>query len=103
MAGVISITKILGTVHDGTVEVCASADADYDSAAEKVTVALGSFTRSVSGSGDGHHEAEPWLPGDERVSEHLSRDEADDFARDVFENWVKRVRASVPRDLMLRV
>lgn len=102
MARAISITEILGTIQDGTVEVCASADTEYDPAAEKLTVTLGAFARRVSASGDGQHRPEPWLPRDEWVSEHLPRGEADEFVKDVFHSWVKKVRASVPPDLALR-
>lgn len=97
-----SISEILGTIHDGDVQVCATADADYDRGAEKVSVALCAFTRHTSATGDGGHLPQPWLPPDERVLEHLSRNEADEFVKDVFHSWVKKVRASVPPNLPLR-
>ena len=102
MARAISITEILGTIHDGAMEVCASADADYDPAAEKLCVALGAFARPVTGADHGQHLHEPWLPRNERVSEHLPRREADEFAKEVFHSWVRKVRASVPPGLALR-
>lgn len=102
MARAISITEILGTIHDGTVEVCASADAEYDPATEQLSVMLGACARRVSASGDGQHCCEPWLPGEERVSEHLPRSDVDEFTKDVFQSWVRKVRASVPPDLALR-
>ena len=101
MAGAISITEILGTIHDGKMEVCASAETEYDPATEKVVVALSAFTRRVSASGNGRHLPEPWLPRDERVCEHLPRGDADEFAKDVFHGWVKKVHASVPPGLTL--
>lgn len=97
-----SISEILGTIHDGCVQVCATADADYDRAAERVRVALGAFTRRTRPPEDATHVSQPWLPPGEVVSEHLSRAEADDFVRDVFQRWVKKVRGAVPPDLMLR-
>ena len=97
-----STSEILGTIHDGSMEVCATAEADYDHAAEKVTVALDAFTRLVSAAGDGARLPQPWLPVGERVSEHLPRGEADEFVKDVFHSWVKKVRASIPHDLPLR-
>lgn len=96
------ISEILGTIHDGSVEVCATAQAKYDGAAEQVAVTLDAFTRCVPPGGDGTHLPQPWLPAGERVCEHLDRGEADEFVKDVFQSWVKKVRASVPESLPLR-
>ena len=97
-----SINEILGTIHDGSLQVCATADADYDHASEKISVRLEAFTRQSSITGDGAHLAQPWLPHGERVTEHLPHDEADEFVKDVFHSWVKKVRASIPANLTLR-
>jgi hypothetical protein len=97
-----SIQEILGTILDGSVQVCATAEAQYEPAAAKISVALNAFTRRASASGDGAHLPQPWLPHSEQVSEHLPRDEADEFVKDVFHAWVKKVRASIPPDLSLR-
>lgn len=98
-----SVSEILGTIHDGSVEVCAAAAAEYDRASEKVTVDLEAFTRRASVvGGNGAHLPQPWLPQGERVCEHLPRSEADAFMHDVFQSWVRKVRASVPHDLQLR-
>lgn len=96
-----SINEILGTIHDGTIQVCASADSDYDRAAGRITVALEAFTRHAA-SDDGAHLPQPWLPPGERVSEHLPREEADEFVKDVFHSWVKKLRASIPHEQQLR-
>jgi hypothetical protein len=97
-----STSEILGTIHDGTLEVCATAEATYDPATEKVSVALAAFTRRVMASEDGARLPQPWLPRGECVSEHLPRSEAEDFVKEVFHSWVKKVRASIPHDLPLR-
>lgn len=91
-----SVSEIIGTIDDGSTQVCASAEAAYDQTAQKVTVALDAFTRRTSGSHDRAQQPQPWLPKAERVSEHLSRSEADAFVKDVFHSWVKKVRASIP-------
>ena len=46
----ISTGEILGTIRDsdGAVQVCATADADYDHAVEKISFALDAFTRRAS-------------------------------------------------------
>lgn len=102
MESVISMSEILGTIDDGRTEVCATADAAYDSAEGKVAVALDAFERRVVGAGDGHHATEPWMPPREQVTEHLAREDATTFARDVFRSWTRKVRSSVPSELHLR-
>ena len=97
-----STSEILGNIHDGSMEVCATAAADYDHPAEKITVALDAFARPVSAGSDGAHLPQPWLPACERVCEHLPRGDADEFVKDVFHSWVKKVRAATPHDLPLR-
>lgn len=97
-----SINEILVTIHDGSVQVCATADADYDDANEKISIALDAFTRGASITDDTAHLPQPWLPGSERVSEHLPHSEVDEFVKHVFHGWVKKVRASIPPDLPLR-
>ncbi len=96
-----SISEIIETFGEGEgeTEVCATAETQYDSAAEKVSVALDSFARCVAASGNREHQAPPWLPPAEHVTEHLSRDEAEGFTKDVFQSWVRKVRATIPHKL----
>jgi hypothetical protein len=102
MLNAVSVSEILGTIHDGSVEVCATADAKYDAAQERVNVSLDAFTRRVLPIGDGRHVAEPWLPARQVVAEKLPRDEALSFTKDVFRSWLGKVRAAVPKELHLR-
>lgn len=97
-----SINEILGTIHDGSVQVCATAGANYDHATQRISVALEAFTRLASITGDGEHLAQPWLPPGERVTEHLPHSEADEFVKDVFHSWIKKLRAAIPAELVLR-
>lgn len=103
MKNLISLSEILGTVDDGGVELCATAEAYYDTAAEKVSVTLDAFARHAWAAREGERLPERWLPQPERVGEHLPQDEADAFTRDVFASWVKKVRAAVPVDRSLHV
>jgi hypothetical protein len=98
-----SISEILGTIHDGSIQVCASAEADYDHATQKASVVLRAFTRRADSTDNGAHLTEPWLPLNERVGEHLLHEEMDEFVKDVFHSWVKKVRASIPAELTLRL
>ena len=94
-------SEIIETLQegDGALEVCATAETQYDSSAQKIFVALDSFARGVSASGDGEHQSRPWLPAAEQVTEHLSHDEATAFAKDVFQSWVRTVRTAIPHEL----
>ncbi len=96
-----SISEILETLGEGEAEteVCATAETQYDSAAEKVSVALDSFVRCVFASGNREHQTPPWLPPAEHVTEHLSHDEAEAFTKYVFHSWVRKVRAAIPHKL----
>lgn len=99
---IISISEIVGTIEDGAVEVCATADARYAPATGQAVVDLGAFARhSVAAERNGNLP-EPWLPRPEQVTEHLPLEEVDAFARDVFHGWVHRVRGAVPHELSLR-
>ena len=96
------ISEIIETLGEGEgeTEVCATAETQYDSSAQKVSVALDSFARCVVASGDREHRPQPWLPPAERVTEHLGPDEAVAFAKDVFQSWVRKVRTAIPHELL---
>src|SRR6188768_2714388 len=95
------ISEIIETLGegDGQTEVCATAETHYDAAAQRVSVALGSFTRCVAASGNREHQTPPWLPPAESVAEHLAPDETEAFTKDVFHSWVRKVRATIPSTL----
>ena len=95
------ISEIIETLGegDGETEVCATAETQYNPSAQKISVALDTFARIVSVSGDGERVPKPWLPPAEHVTEHLAPDETAAFAKDVFQSWVKKVRAAAPHAL----
>jgi hypothetical protein len=95
------ISEIIETLGEGEgeTEICATAETQYDSSAQKVSVALDSFARCVFASGDREPQTQPWLPPAEHVTEHLAPEEAEAFTKDVFLSWVRRVRATIPHDL----
>ena len=92
------ISEIIETIGEGDreTEVCATAETQYDSSAQKVSVALDSFVRCVCASGNREHQSQPWLPPAEHVTEYLASDETEAFAKDVFHSWVRKVRAAIP-------
>jgi hypothetical protein len=103
MQGPIFMREIVGTIEDGDVEICATADATYDAGKREVTVALDAIARRVVAAGQGDVVPPSWLPGAELVKEHLPREEAVSFARDVFKSWTRKVHLAVPMDQHLRV
>ena len=68
----------------------------------RLSVALNAFTRLASIPGGGAHLPQPWLPAAARVTEHLPHSEVDEFVKDVFGTWIKKLRAAIPADLPLR-
>jgi hypothetical protein len=91
MKKVISISEIVAPirVENDACEVWASADADYDEAKSQLEVKLECFLRRSS---DNEHLRASWLPGTETVSERVDFEEGSLAAKEIFENWVKRVR-----------
>jgi len=101
MESAISVSEILGTIGDDDLEICATADTRYDRSEQKAIVTLDAFARRLSTDRHGEHVAQPWLPGREEVVEHLAREDAGAFTKDVFQCWVNRVRASLPGEFRL--
>jgi hypothetical protein len=101
MENAISISEVIGTIEDGKIEICASADAGYDQAKERVFVSLEAFARRVSAYGDGSRIPIPWLPAREHVTNDLPREDAVPFAKDVFRSWAQKVRRAVPGEAHL--
>ena len=95
------ISEIIETLGEGEaeMEVCATAETEYSPSSQKISVALDTFARMVSVSGEGERVPKKWLPPAEHVTEHLAPDETAAFAKDVFQSWVKKVRAAIPHEL----
>lgn len=91
MKKVISISEIVAPVRveNDVCEVWASADASYDEAKSLLKVKLGSFLRR---SCDHERVAASWLPGEETVNGRVDFEEGSSAAKEIFENWVKRIR-----------
>jgi hypothetical protein len=91
MKRVISISEIIAPVQidSDACEVWASAEADYDDANKELKVELGAFLRR---SKDNNRLAVNWLPPDEKVTERVEFQDASPAAKEIFQNWVHRVR-----------
>ena len=76
-------------------ELCAAAEADYDERKSALVIKLDAFVRQVHHAGPDVCSRPDWLPKAETLRERVPPDEASDMARDIFQRWTKRVRASV--------
>jgi hypothetical protein len=80
----------------GQWEVCATAEAGYDEAHSELVTTTECFVRPIT---DGKSSAKGallnWLPQPDVVHRHVARCEAQDAAREVFRNWIRRVRRSI--------
>lgn len=92
MKKVISISEVVAPlqVENDPREIWATADASYHEG--KLEVKLDSFVRRAR---DNEHLPAPWLPDAETVVERVDFEEGSPAAREIFENWVKRVRRTI--------
>lgn len=99
MKRIIDTSEVLGTVEtaEGKCELCVSADANFDEAAERLVVNLESFLRPAGYLVKERHFRADWLPKNETVTEHLACEECREVAREIFQRWVRKVRESAPR------
>lgn len=79
-----------------TYEVCATCEAAFDEKESKLSVELHAFVRRFEIRGKDDVLQPPWLPRPETVRMGVDRGEARDAAKEVFANWVRRVRISIP-------
>ncbi|MGB7839765.1 MAG: hypothetical protein WBL40_16820 [Terrimicrobiaceae bacterium] len=92
MKKVISISEIVAPirVENDRYEVWASAEANYHEG--KLEVQLDSFLRR---STDDEHLSPSWLPKTQMVIEYVDFEKGSPAPKEIFENWVKRVRRAV--------
>jgi hypothetical protein len=98
MKRVIDTSEVLGTMDtaNGTCEVCASADANYDDTAGRLVVRLESFLRTTDLRSKEKCIPANWLPKPETITESVAADETVDAARNIFQRWVRKVRQAAP-------
>lgn len=97
MKRIINTTEVVGTIDlPEECEVCASADASYDSDAQLVTIQLDCFLRTTDVRTKERHPAASWLPASETVKDKVAQEEASEMAREIFHRWVRKVREATP-------
>jgi hypothetical protein len=77
-------------------EVCASGTAVFNEDKAQLDMELNSFIRRFEIRGKDEMFHPPWLPKSDRVRMRVSFNDAREAAKEIFANWVKRVRASTP-------
>ena len=83
-------------VPEGRCEVCAAADASFDEAAGRLTVKLNAFLRPADFLAKERHFGASWLPKNETLTESVDPEECHQAAREIFQGWVRKVRAAAP-------
>jgi hypothetical protein len=94
MKKIISISEIVAPiqVESDLCEIWASADASYYEG--KLEVKLDSFLRRAR---DNERLSADWLPAAEKVIEHVGLEEGSPAAKEIFGNWVERVRRAISK------
>jgi len=98
MKTILSTSEILGFVaHDESeLEICATAEANFEEGRSQMEVELDSVLCPVNMRSPERPVCPGWLPKKQTVREHVPRSEAVELARDIFQQWVGRVRQSIP-------
>ncbi len=98
MKRVLSISEIVDSheVLKGTRDVIANGEATYDEGRSELVMEL--TARVIVTDARGHETTLPvdWLPKPETIREHVSREETQPLARELFHRWIGKVRAGVP-------
>lgn len=98
MKRVMSISEIVDSheVIKGTRDVLAAGEATFDEGKSEMVMTLTS--RVMVTDVRGHETVVPvdWLPKPETIREHVSREETQELARELFHRWIVKVRAAVP-------
>jgi hypothetical protein len=65
---------------------------------ERLIVELNCWLRPVLTAEQDKKIQADWLPQAEKVTASVSRSEASDMTKDIFDSWVKLVRESIPQE-----
>lgn len=98
MKRIVATSEIVGSFTKGEheYEVCATGDANFDEGKAQLQMDLDSFIRPVDLLEKEKHVSADWLPSKQSVNESVSREDAPDLAKEVFQRWVGKVRRSIP-------
>jgi hypothetical protein len=94
----ILLSEVVGETQrpEGRFEICTSAEGLYEEGKAQLIVNLDCCLRPlISAEQDTKIQAD-WLPHAETVTASVSRSEASDMTKEIFDTWVKLVRKSIP-------
>ncbi len=96
MKHVLSISEIVQELNRETepLELCATAEGEYDQDTSSLAVRLEAFLRQVHHTRRDECTRPDWLPRGETVHEHVAAEEAGAVARDIFRRWTRKLRES---------
>jgi hypothetical protein len=94
----ISLSEVVGETQrpEGRCEVYTSAVGIHEEDNERLIVELDCWLRPVMRVEQDTKIQADWLPQAETVTASVSRSEASDMTKDIFDSWVKLVRKSIP-------
>ena len=94
----ISLSEVVGETQrpEGRCEICTSAEGVHEEDDERLMVELDCWLRPVLTAEQGTKIRADRLPQAETVTASVSRSEASDMAKDIFDSRVKLVRKSIP-------
>jgi len=100
MRRVFSTSENLGTLRSKGEkwELMAEAASDYDEAEGILNISLDAYLRPEQGP-VGEPFRPEWLPAAQVQREHVQLGETIPLAKEVFQNWVRRIRKAAPIDI----
>lgn len=98
MKKIISISEVieLGAAPDQGESVLATAEANFEEKDSTLMVVLDCSLREARGRGETVHSRPAWLPAPEQILEKVPRAEAVELAKEIFQQWVNKLRRSIP-------
>lgn len=96
-----SVSEIVESreVGGSTLQLHASAEADYVESRGGIEVTLTAKWLRVNQRGRDQELKASWLPAEEKVFEAVDQHEAGDALHAIFKSWVRRVREAIPSTL----
>jgi len=98
MKKIYSTNQIIGGFRNGKsdLEVCATAEADFDEERSQLLIELDSFVRPVDLRSKETHLKTGWVPKKQSFTETVSPEQAPDLAREILHRWVHRIQQMIP-------
>ena len=98
MSRVFSISEIVASksIEGEAYEIHAAVKSAYDDATSRLTIDLDSFLHPADITSHAAPIRPDWLPRHDTIRESIPSEEAFSETKEVFHNWVGKVRTSIP-------